>query len=139
MSRLPLLTTHSTLEGLAQVQVLQVGHINSTSIDSKQIPLTTINDTLLSQVLGFVNNGWPNLCPSEDLKPFYLRFTEHTNEDHVLLWGLRVVVPTKICRSVLNLLHDTHIGYVRMINLARSRVWWPGIDKDIEKTCAPCV
>ena len=42
------------------------------------------------------------------LKPFYLRSTELTSEDHVLLWGLQVVVPTKIRSSVLNLLHDTH-------------------------------
>ena len=123
LSRLPLPTTQSTLELLAYVQVLQVGHINSTPIDSKQIRIATINDPLLSQVLGFVNNGWPNLCPSEELKPFYLRATERTNEDHVLLWGLRVVVPTKVRSSVLVLLHDTHIGVVRMIGLTRSRVW----------------
>ena len=38
-------------------------------------------------------------------------------------------------------LHDCHPGMSRMKNLARSFVWWPGIDKDIEetvKTCAPC-
>ena len=61
LSRLPLPTMYSTLEELAHVQVLQVGHINSTPIDSKQIRLATINDPLLSQVLGFVNHGWPNL------------------------------------------------------------------------------
>ena len=139
LSRLPLPTTQSTLEELAHVQVFQVGHINSTPIDSKQIRIATINDPLLSQVLGFVNHGWSNLCPTEELIPFYLRLTELTNEDHALLWGLRVVVPTKIRSSVRNLLHDTHIEVVRMKGLARSRVWWPGIDKDIEQTCAQCV
>ena len=138
-SRLPLPTTHSTLEELAHVQVLQVGHLNSTPIDSKQIRIATINDPLLSQVLGFVNHGWPNLCFSEELKPFYLTSTELTSEDDVFLWGLQVVVPTKVCSSVLVLLHDTHIGVVRMNGLARSRVWWPGINKDIERTCAQCV
>ena len=123
LSRLPLPTTHSTLEELAHVQVLQVGHINSTTIDSKQIRIATINDRILSRVLGFVNNKWPNLCPSQELKPFYLRSTELTSKDHVLIWGLRVVVPTKLCSSVLDLFHDTHIGVVRMKGLARSRVW----------------
>ena len=119
--------------------MLQVIYINSTPIDSKEIWIATINDPLLSQVLGFVNHGWPNLCPSEDLKPFYLRSTELTSEDHVILWGLRVIVPTKIRSSVLNLLHDTHIGVVRMNGLARFRVWWPGIDTDIEQMCTQCV
>ena len=59
-------------------------------------------------------------CSSEDLKPFYLRSTELTSEDHVLLWGLRVVLPTKIRSFILNLLHDTHIVVVRMKGLARS-------------------
>ena len=71
-------------------------------------------------------------------QPFYLRLTELTSKDHVLLLSLRVVVPTKIRSSVLNLLHDTHIGVVRIQGLARSRVCWPGIDNDIEQTCAQC-
>ena len=40
---------------------------------------------------------------------------------------------------MLNLLHDTHIGVVRMKGLVRSRVWWPGIDADIERVCSQCV
>ena len=86
LSRLPLPTTHSTLKKLAYFQVHQVGHINSTPIDSKHIRMATINDPLLSQFLGFVNHGWPNHCPSEELKLFFFRSTELTKKDHVLLW-----------------------------------------------------
>ena len=85
LSRLPLPTTHSILEELAHVQQVQVGQINASPMDSKQIRIASINDPILSRVLGFVSRGWPNLCPSEELKPFYLRSTELTSEDHVLL------------------------------------------------------
>ena len=108
-------------------------------MESKQIRIASINVPILSRVLGFVSRGRPNLCPFEELKPFFLRSTELTSEDHVLLWGFRVVVPSKLCSLVLDLLHDTHIGVVRMKGLAHSRVWWPGIDKDIERNCAQCV
>ena len=136
---LQLPTAHSTLEELAHVQIIQVGHIKSAPIDSKQIRIAFINDPIFSRVYDFVDRRWPELCPSEGLKPYHLRSTELTSEDHVLLWGFRVVVPTKLRNSVLELLHDTHIGVVRMKGFARSRVWWPGIDKDIDPTCAQCV
>ena len=58
-----------------------------------------------------------------------------------LLWGIRVIIPRKLQDKVLNLLHSTHPGIVRMKSLARSYVFWPGIDKDIEhlvKQCSGC-
>lgn len=42
---------------------------------------------------------------------------------------------------VLDSLHEGHVGTVKMKSLARSYVWWPGIDKQIEditKTCPGC-
>lgn len=39
------------------------------------------------------------------------------------------------------MLHETHIGIVRMKSVARTYVWWPGIDCDIEnwvKCCKAC-
>ncbi|XP_015266210.1 PREDICTED: uncharacterized protein K02A2.6-like, partial [Gekko japonicus] len=58
-----------------------------------------------------------------------------------LLWGSRVVIPSPLRERVLTALHETHPGVVRMKALARSYVWWPGLDADIEgvvKRCQPC-
>ena len=43
--------------------------------------------------------------------------------------------------AVVSELHSDHPGIVRMKEVARSYVWWEGIDKDIEtvvKSCKPC-
>ena len=54
------------------------------------------------------------------------------------MWGTRVVVPSALQEHVLQELHETHPGMSRMKALARSFVWWPSIDPDIEKAVSSC-
>ncbi|XP_056138833.1 uncharacterized protein K02A2.6-like [Lampris incognitus] len=64
-----------------------------------------------------------------------------TIQQGCLMWGTRVVVPPKLRPRVLNELHTAHQGVVRMKSLARSYVWWPGMDSQIElqaKSCHSC-
>ena len=54
---------------------------------------------------------------------------------------MRVVIPSKLREHVLQELHHGHQGIVRMKALARSYVWWPQIDRELEecvKTCSAC-
>ena len=61
--------------------------------------------------------------------------------DGCVLWGARVVVPPPGKEQVVQELHETHPGSARMKGLARSYVWWPGMDADLEakvRACAEC-
>ena len=52
-----------------------------------------------------------------------------------------MIIPSILRKTVLTQLHEVHPGINRMKALARSFVWWPGIDKDIElrlKSCKEC-
>ena len=63
---------------------------------------------------------------------------ELTNEGDSLLWGMRVIVPRKLRQQVLQELHRGPPGTVRMKSLARSHVWWPHLDHNLEECAKEC-
>ena len=57
------------------------------------------------------------------------------------MWGLRVVIPSCYYHNILSELHKNHPGMSRMKLLSRLHIWFPNIDKEIEKlvkTCETC-
>ena len=61
--------------------------------------------------------------------------------DGCILWGTRVVIPPPGRQPLLKELHQAHPGVTKMKALARSYIWWPNMDTDIEtlvKTCTEC-
>ena len=94
-----------------------------------------------TKVLLFSKQGWPrNRIFEKDgnLAPFWHRRMELAVEQGCLLWGGRTVIPTKLRKQVLEELLEGYLGVVKMKSLARGLVWWPGIDKEIEKAAQSC-
>ncbi|KAG7160458.1 Transposon Tf2-9 polyprotein-like 1, partial [Homarus americanus] len=55
--------------------------------------------------------------------------------------GSRIVMPQTLQRRTMQLAHETHLGMVKTKALLRGKVWWPTINKDVEKAirqCIPC-
>ena len=103
----------------------------------------TAKDAVLSKVLRLVLSGWPERLDKglDYLKPYFHRKNELSAEKGCIVWGTRVVVPERLREEVLKLLHVTHQGITAVKAMARSFVWWPGIDKEIElvsRKCAAC-
>ena len=110
------------------------------SLGAKQLKQATDSDPILSKVLRYTQKGWPEEIDSE-LRPYYRRRNELSVEDGCLLCGIRVVVPTTCQAKVLEELHTSHPGIVKMKSLAHIHVWWPKIDmhiKEMVKSCAVC-
>ena len=107
---------------------------------AKDIARWTSRDPLLSIVLCYIAEGWPN-SPIDELRPYWTKRMELTTHAGCILWAGRVVVPIPGRKKVLIDLHGGHPGVSRMKALSRSLVWWPGLDADIEKmvkSCGPC-
>ena len=56
-----------------------------------------------------------------------------------LIFEHRVVVPPTLRQPILNDLHAAHIGVFKMKGIARSFVYWPCIDADIERIAKSCI
>ncbi len=57
----------------------------------------------------------------------------------ILLRGQRIVVPASLRPRVVQLAHTGHQGIVKSKTLIRSRVWFPGIDAQVERIVKNCV
>ena len=59
----------------------------------------------------------------------------------LVMRGNRVVMPEKMWSRTINLAHEGHQGVVRTKSRLREKVWWPDMDKQVEKlirSCYPC-
>ena len=97
----------------------------------------TAKDPILAQVMRFVKEGWQHAF-SEELKDFKKLENSLSTENGCLFYGLRVIIPSTLRNHILKLLHLGHFGMQRMKQLARSTVYWPRIDFDIEDLCRKC-
>eukprot|EP00731_Ephydatia_muelleri_P003248 Em0001g3248a len=136
MSRLPLPIGGGEDKDTKEASILAV-ECCTLPVTAHDIAKATRRDKMLAAVLQSVLHGRWNMS-SHDLDPFYRRRDELSCHDGCVLWGQRVIIPAKLQSALLDELHDGHLGVVRMKELARSYIWWPYLDRDIEKLVANC-
>lgn len=61
----------------------------------------------------------------------FVRRTESTIENGLLIWGYRPIVPSSMKNMLLKEIHPCHMGILEMKSLARICLWWPMLDTDL--------
>jgi hypothetical protein len=138
LSRLPVPATREDesqeLRGILLLEMAPEG----SPISSEKIADLTRKDQVLSRVLHLLLHGGKSEEMPEEFKR---RYAGLSISHKCILYGDRVVIPACLHKQILQLLHKNHVGMVKMKSVARSYVFWPNIDNDIEnlvKSCTVC-
>ena len=111
--------------------------VNATPIamTPKEIEQASAIDEELSNLRKSIRlNRWHELKN----KQFLLVKEELCLIGKLVLRGTRIIVPQELRDRVLQIAHEGHPGIVSMKKRLRSKVWWPGIDKEVERFCQTC-
>ena len=123
------------------VNLIQERKLNCLPLSADMVKKETEKDTLLSQVMLKINQGWPSSSKNlpKELHPYFHRKLQLTVHNGCILLSHRVVIPSSLRQQVLTEIHEGHMGIVRMKSLARMHVWWPKIDENIETHANQCI
>ncbi|XP_043229709.1 uncharacterized protein K02A2.6-like isoform X1 [Amphibalanus amphitrite] len=141
LSRLPQVGADGDSVEEEEVYLVRHWEEEGPALSAQEVETLTRRDSTLGRVLTYVRSGWPSVVEPE-FRAFKQRSTELSTDGDCLLWGGRVVVPTKMRNRVLQELHAGHLGSGKMKQLARRYVWWPGLDTELEslaRVCGSCV
>lgn len=111
-----------------------IRQINQLPTNADKIASETRKDERLGAIIRILESG-------KSLRSYGYKSPEvnYRMAGNCLTFEHRVVVPDKLRPKILQDLHSAHLGIVKMKGIARSFVYWPGIDKDVESVAKSCV
>ncbi|KFD50450.1 hypothetical protein M513_08677 [Trichuris suis] len=95
-------------------------------------------DSVICAVIRYTKERWPQSEDSEEIKHFRKLRHSLSTETGCPFHGVWIVIPRHLRSQVLQLIHLGHFGMQRTKQLARSVVYWPQVDADIEQLCRTC-
>ena len=136
----------SETEGPDMTEAAMAGSIQSDATNIMMltwdmIKVETTRDATLRKLLEFCSEGFPQ-CPAEDsatdLAPYWPIRDALYDQDGVLIYKDRVIIPSSLRQLVLTNLHSAHQGVSSMEQRARLIAYWPGMSQDIMNVRVKC-
>lgn len=101
---------------------------------SKQIAAETEKDPILQRVMKNLKEKWPR----GDCQQYYNIRSELSVINGLLHRKNQIVIPQSLRKEMLKRLHEGHLGMEKCKRRARTAVYWPGINTDIDKMVSNC-
>ena len=139
--------SQATAEDEILAKDLTYASINSvTSLPASTSKLMLVREAQTADVIGkqlrdFILNGWPK--SRAETPERLIPYRHHQSALHVandlILFRDRLWIPSKLRQELLEKLHASHFGVTKTCALARTSIWWPNLDSDVEKLIADCL
>ncbi|UYV71684.1 K02A2.6-like [Cordylochernes scorpioides] len=116
--------------------------LNTSIIDHVLVAHEIQLDRTLIKLYKIIETGELPSSPNDDLIPYLKRIDDFTILQECIFLENRMVIPKSLHERVLQILHESHAGTNKMKMMARSSIWWPGMDSSIEiitKNCRTCL
>lgn len=101
---------------------------------SKLIAAETMKDAVLQKVIKLLSENWPR----GECQQYYNIRGELSFVNGFLLRKNRIVIPQSLRPDMLKRLHEGHLGIEKCKRRARTAVYWPGINADIDRMVSGC-
>ena len=108
------------------------------AMTTRQVEENSHHDEELTDVRKCIETGdWGN--------PRCARYLPVCNElcslVKIVMRGTKMIIPASLRQEVIAIAHEGHVGMSGTKLRLRTKVWWPGLEKDVEKfvrSCAGC-
>ena len=136
LSRMPLPVTVEEVEPYEIVCSLEC--LETNNVTCKNIQAHTDSDPDLVTLKSYIKNGFPHKISNPNLLQFKSIIPDLTICKNCIMFRNRVFIPLSLRARVLDMFHANHIGIVAMKSLARSLIWFPGLDSAINSLVLNC-
>ena len=119
---------------------IKIQFVNFTPDKLSQLKEESRKDEIIAALKEVIVEGWPEerkKLPSP-LRQFWSYRDQLTVEDTLVLNGDRIFIPEKMRDSILAKLHASHQGVEKTRLRARTCVYWPSINDDIDQLVRRC-
>ena len=107
------------------------------ALSGREIEDASASDPELEMLRTCIKTGnWDSeSCLQPSVKALWSEFSIF---GQLVLRGTRIVIPKSLREQVIEIAHEGHQGIVKTKERLRCSVWWPGMDKDTEKSVRAC-